>query len=327
MKNIKKKNKIVYFAIISIVIIAMTIALFILRVPSRAINKIKSICYNDVTVYEEKIDIEGLEEPFKIVFIADAHIALVDSRDLEVKDISEERYKEFVRDSKGADRNFSILMKKVREENPNLVIFGGDITDAATYASIEYVKNEIDKLECPYVYCMGNHDFMYGDEYFTEKAYSEYRTRFDSFDTVQNECELIEYDKFAIIVADDCNNQISANIENVIQHAKETGKPLIVATHVPFVPTIDGGELIRASNEVWGCAYLDYSRVLMGDHANMPNENTAKIIEYVSKEENNVSMVLAGHIHFYHRDYMNKSTCQVTAPGAYERAYVKVTLY
>ena len=36
-------------------------------------------------------------------------------------------------------------MDYVRSENPDLVIFGGDITDEASYASIEYAEKEIGK--------------------------------------------------------------------------------------------------------------------------------------------------------------------------------------
>lgn len=325
-KNIKKK-RIICLSTAAVVIVMFAAVLIILRIPSRAVNKIRSVCNKDVTIYEESIDVEGLNEPYKIIFVADAHIALSDSRDAQLKDISDARYNEFVRDSKGADRNFSILMKKVRDENPDLVIFGGDITDAATYASVEYVKKEIDKLECPYIYCMGNHDFMYGDEYFTQKAYSEYRTRFDSFDTLDNGCDLFEFDKFAILAADDGNNQVGEKIGSVIEKAQNTGKPVMVVTHVPFVPTYGESDLISETNKVWGTAYLDYSRVLMGEHANPPDANTSKLIEYVSDESGKVFLVLSGHVHFYHKDYMKEDTFQITAPGAYERAFLEVTLY
>ena len=203
-KQKREMNTVTIGAMI-VVFIAMIVCL---KIPQKAIGKIKSLSNKEVTVYEEKIDIEGLEEPFTIVFIADAHICLCDNRDAEVKDICDSRYKEFERDSKGSEKNFSIVMDYVKKENPDLVIFGGDMADEATYASIEYIEKEIAKLKCPYLFIMGNHDFAYGNEYFSEKAYADYFTRYDSLNEVKEGCQIKEYDNFAILLLDDYNNQV-----------------------------------------------------------------------------------------------------------------------
>lgn len=312
---------------IAVTLLAATVLSLKFDVPRRAVRKIKSLQAKDVTVHEEKIDIEGLEEPFTIFFVADSHICLCDDRDAEIKDVLDSRYKEFVRDSKGSEKNFSIVMDYVRSENPDLVIFGGDITDEASFASIEYAEKEIGKLECPYLYVMGNHDFMYGNEYFSEKAYSEYLSRFDSINAVREGYQIAEYDKFDILILDDCDNQVCSETTEAIEKLNANGKPVIIAQHVPFVPTYGESDLIERTNEIWGTAYLDYSRVLMGEHANKPNEVTQNLIDYVSKENGPVKAVLAGHVHFDHKDYMSSDTVQLTVKPAFERGVIKLTLY
>ena len=280
-----------------------------------------------VNIIEERIDIEGLDEEFTIYFIADAHICLCDGRDESVREECESRYLDFMRDSRGSEENFTILMDYVREDNPDFIIFGGDITDEATYSSIEYVKSEISKLQCPYYYLMGNHDFMYGEEYFSEKAYKEYRPRFSEIGDTERDCVIIPADAFNLLLLSDCSNQVSDKVPDAAYYLSEEGKPVIVGLHVPMVPTYGDSDLIDKTNEVWGTSYMDYSRVLMGEHANTPDEATQSLIDFVSDENGPVKGVFAGHIHFYHRDYMSKNTPQVTAPPAFERGAIKIVLY
>ena len=320
----KRQMNIVTISAMIVVLIAMIVCL---EIPQKAINKIRSLSNKEVAVYEEKVDIEGLEEPFTIIYIADAHICLCDDRDAEVKDILESRYKEFERDSLGSEKNFSIVMDYVKKEKPDLVIFGGDMADEATYASIEYIEKEIGKLKCPYLFIMGNHDFAYGNEYFSEKAYADYFTRYDSLNEVKEGCQIKEYDNFAILLLDDYNNQVCDETVDAIQTLKEKGKEVIIAEHVPILPLYEETDIVERTNEIWGGDEYGQSRVLMGDGAVYPKGATNHLIAFASQDDGLVKLLLAGHIHFYHRDKINESAVQVTAKPAFERGIVKVTLY
>ena len=322
----QKNYKALGVVLISVALVAIIFFGRALNIPGRVRGRIKALNTRDINVYEEKIDIEGLEEPFVIYYVADSHISLCDYRDKEIMQICSERKEYFKRDAKSSDKNFSLVMDYIRKDNPDLVIFGGDMTDEASFKSIEYVEKEISKLECPYLFCMGNHDFMYGNEYFSEEAYTKYFTRFDSLNEVKEGVQIVGYDSFNIVLLDDCNNQVCPQTRDAIAKLRADGKPVIMAQHVPFVPTYGDSDLIEKTNETWGTDYIDYSKVLMGEHANKPNEYTAELIDFV-ENDNLVKLVLAGHIHFYHRDYMREDAIQVTTPPAYERGLIKITLY
>lgn len=324
--TVKEKKPIIILAVI-ILILGVSALLVHYKIPQRAIGRIRTQSNKEVTVYEEKVDIDGLEEPFTIFFVADSHICLCDERDAEVKDICEGRYQEFMRDSKGSEKNFSIVMDYVRKENPDLVIFGGDIADEATYASIEYIEKEIGKLKCPYLFLMGNHDFAYGSEYFSEKAYTDYFTRYDALNEVKEGCQIKEYDDFAILLLDDVNNQVCDETVDAIQKLKESGKEVIIAEHVPILPLYGETDIVQRTNEVWGGDENGKSRVLMGDEAIYPKGATRHLIAFASEDDGPVRLLLAGHIHFYHRDKINENAVQVTAKPAFERGIVKVILY
>lgn len=320
-----EKKRIIVVTVLA-VIIAFLICLLIFKVPQRIKRKFISPADKEINVYEEKIDIEGLDRKVTIFFVADAHICLCDERDEEIKENCDSRYIDFIRDQRGSEENFSLLMDYVRKENPDLVIFGGDITDAATYASIEYAKNEIDKLSCPYDYCMGNHDFAYGSEYFSDKAYSDYFTRFDSINEVKAGYRIIKFDEFNILVVDDKNYQVCDEIVDAIEELKADNKPVIIAGHVPFSTDFGGSDIVSRTNEVWGSMEEGKSRVLIGDGAVEPEGVTKEYKDFVFNDPK-VKAVLAGHIHFFRRDNLDEDTLQLVTNPAYERGVIKLTLY
>ena len=95
----------IYMALIAIVIFGRA-----LNIPGRVRGRIKALNTRDINVYEEKIDIEGLEEPFVIYYIADSHISLCDYRDKEIMQICSER-KEYFKDkpaSKMTDQDLEV---------------------------------------------------------------------------------------------------------------------------------------------------------------------------------------------------------------------------
>ncbi len=93
------------------------------------------------------------------------------------------------------------------EGKDDLTIFAGDITDSAMYASVDFVQKEIERLEHPYLYVTGNHDFEYGEEYFSKKAYREYFPRLFPLTKTTEQYTLMEYDDLIVAGINDKNNQ------------------------------------------------------------------------------------------------------------------------
>ncbi len=322
MKNKTKKLIIIVSSCLFILFLCL---LFAKRIPVRAVSKIKDINTKDVKVYSETIDIEEFEGQFKIIFVSDAHVALCDGRDSELKEKTKERNEGFSRNSKSSSKNFSITMDYIKSENPDLVIFGGDIADEATEAAIDFLEKEFEQMDCPYIYLMGNHDFEYKDEYFSEKAYEEYLPRLSKINGDADGIEAVRYEDFTILALDDSNNQVPNGTAEIINQLKSEGKPVIVALHVPIEPK-DGAELIAKTNEVWPSDNPAYSRVLMGEHAKTPNEETAALIDFVSDDDGLVCKVIAGHTHFYSVDEINSHATQTIAPAGYERGIVEIII-
>ena len=272
-------------------------------------NKLSQKDLDDLSITREKMIIPGLKKEYHLFFMADSHISLCDERDGEVQEKAEQRQAGFV-DENGTPsyETFDRLIKASNTLGSDLLILGGDIIDSAMYASVDYVTEELDKLDAPYVYCLGNHDFEYGNEYFSEKAYEEYRPRLKE------------------ITADDRNNQIEKSTVKGLMTAVKKEKPIVLVMHVPMEPLTGDTSLLEDSIQVWGPSEEGNSRVIIGEDGCQPKKYTQKFIDLVTAKDSPVKLVLGGHIHFYHKDNITEDLVQIVTGAAYEKHALYVTL-
>lgn len=281
---------------------------------------------SQLTVHEEEISVPGLKEEFHLDFLADTHISLCDERDADLMQKASQRYEGFRSpQGDGADITFQALMNYVKTDSPDLLVLGGDIIDSAMYASIDFVQQELEAANVPWLYSMGNHDFEYGSEYFSKTAYAEYLPRLKKISKTESGYQLMEYEDFLIFAADDKNNQISKNTLAGLKEALEIGKPILLVMHVPIEPLVENS-LVEDSIQVWGPSDSGNSRVLIGEHACAPKETTQEFLDLVLAENSPVFLVLAGHIHFYHKDDLNGSLTQIVTGAGYQKDLVRLTL-
>lgn len=277
-------------------------------------------------IKEESFAVDGLTESVDIVFLADTHLSLCDERDETLSAKAAERYSFFTgKNGRKADENFKALMNYIREKDPDLVILGGDIIDSAMYASIEYVEESLNSLEIPWIYSMGNHDFEYGTEYFSETAYNTYLPRLDSISQTADGYQVYDAGDFQILAVDDSNNQVTAEALEALLTLQAQGDPIVVVSHVPIQP-LDNEELILLSKQVWGEDANGNATVLLGYKSCIPNEITTEFINSACGEESNVCLILSGHIHFYHKDVLGPQTTQVITGAGFEGEAVHITL-
>lgn len=278
-----------------------------------------------VNVRQEVIDIPELEGEHKIFFLADSHISLCDDRDPELVEKATQRADSFVVDGIQAHDRFDAIIARANETNREMVIFGGDIIDSAMYASIEHVKGQLDSLESPYLLTMGNHDFEYGTEYFSPAAYEEYLPRLNEMRD-DAPYQVREYDDLIYFTADDNNSQIDQAILDAFKVEVAKGKPIVLNVHVPIEPVNGDMSLVEQCKEVWGPSADNKSRVTMGINGCYPSPVTSEFIDLVTAKDSPVVLVLAGHIHFYHKDMLNDKVVQIVTGAAFEGEAVEITL-
>lgn len=271
-------------------------------------------------IYEKTMEIDGLERDVDILFIADMHLSLCDDRDMEVYDKAVYRYGHML-DANGrpAYQTFHEFVDYANAEKPELFILGGDIVDSAMLASVNFLQSELSALDpgVPYMYVLGNHDFEYGNEYFSKRAYEEFRPRVTEVSGSENGAHLFNLAGIHVFAADDANSQYT---EEELQAFKEgclDGKPVLFVSHVPFEPGMGDPFLYEKSIELFGTDSHGNSRALIGENSVIPSETTRQMMDLILAEDSPVFCVLAGHIHYPHEDMLTENITQIVTGAAY----------
>lgn len=305
------------------IVIALIISLGIVLGASYLVYPKKE---EKLTVHEEEVIIPGLSEEFEMIFFADTHVSLCDERDETLMEKADSRYLGFQNeDGMGADKSFLDIMDYVKKERPDLLVLGGDVIDSAMWASIDLVENALKDTKVPWIYEMGNHDFEYGTEYFSDKAFEEYLPRLSELSESVNGCQIVSYEDFTILAVDDRNNKVTKEALETLKKLCMEDKPVILVMHVPIEPLIDE-ELLEETKKVWGPSEKGNSKVLIGENSCVPNKITRKFLKLALSDESPVVLVLSGHIHFYHKDMLTKDIVQIVTGPGYQREVVKIKM-
>ncbi len=297
-------------------------AVILLLVPGlfsgcgKAGNESAGISNERISITEEELDIEGVNKEFSLFFVADSHISLCDDRDAVLKDKAKFRSTLFKHDGIEAWDSLELLFEDTINKDDDLVVMGGDIVDSAMYASIDRVKAQTDKLKRPFIYYMGNHDFEYGTEYFTDKAYSDYLPRFKDL-RGDKPFQVKEYEDFTVFAMDDMDCQIGKEALAAYKAVDAKDKPIILALHSPILPVKDQEDLRNKCDKLYGPGSVYKKHLLMGSEGCRPNEVTKEFLKLVLAKDSPVVLVLAGHLHFYHKDMLNSSIPQIITGPAF----------
>lgn len=280
-----------------------------------------------IQVQKAELAIAGLKQDYNIFLIADTHISLCDSRDAALMEKAEARRQAFELESgKAAAEAFQDLVACAKKEQVDLTVFAGDIVDSAMYASIEFVQKQLSSLPMPYLFILGNHDFEYGKEYFSKKAYKEYFPRLSVLTGTKHQYVIKEYDDLVIAGINDKNNQFSKSAVKALMPYMHGEKPVVLVLHVPLQPQFQDSALEQQANDVWGLSKKGKCRVLIGESACRPNKDTKKLLDAIFAEDSPVAAVFAGHIHFYNQSMLNEKETQVISGAGYYGDAVNIHL-
>lgn len=269
-------------------------------------------------IAREEIIIPGLENEYKFLFVADSHIIVTDENDSqEILENANPRQSFFVNENgiKSAEL-FSYWIEYANTYEVDAFLMGGDIIDYPSSANINCLKANLNQLDMPYLYTLGNHDWNYPWEYMTETSKNTLRPLFNQFMNDNTELQTIEYDDLIIMGVDDSTNQVDADSIDEIEDILKIGKPVIIMLHVPIAT--------KALNEeatiVWG------NSIVLGDGGISPDINSQRFLDMILAEDSPVVAVLAGHVHFANTDMLNGRIVQYVTDAAYKGSGILVTV-
>lgn len=266
---------------------------------------INNLCDGEyiTNVRQESIHIDGIENEYKFVYIADLHIIVPSDRVTETdKETIDWRYSSWAKNANGhkSEEIYTHLIDNINATDVDAVLMGGDMLDFLSEANWNHLKSGLDKLEMPYLYATADHDLRtYYADYSVDEG-NQLRN-----DMSQGLIDVLEYDEFIILSVNESTAQLTEDAIVEIEKVVEIGKPIIVMLHVPLDSTVDGG-LGEKSKEVWG-----NRKLLWGEGCNYaPNETTQKFVDIINAEDTSVVAVLAGHLHFEYICMLNDNVKQ-----------------
>lgn len=274
-------------------------------------------------IIEEEIVIEGLNGEYEFLYLTDTHMIVQDEADSQqVKENAQARYEEFRnREGVPSAEQFGNWMAYANEEALDGVLLGGDIIDYPSEANIQHLKQNLDTLQMPYVYTLGNHDWTYPWEYMTLTGLETYLPMLDEFMEGNSAVHSRDYGEFVVVAVDNSGNQINDAAMAECERILEEGKPVILMLHVPIVTQ----SVLGRAKEVWSGGVV----LGAGNYGGIyPNETSQKFMDMITAEDSPVAAVLAGHVHFYDKDYIDgpKKVLQIVGDGGFKGSAVRITV-
>ena len=293
----------------SMLLVLATATLFILaRHYSRGndIGSNNKFDFNEITInmgefpdirisHEEEITIPGMEEEYEFLLLADLHLVINESEDAGVYGNANERIA-FFSNPQGTPsaEHLPQWVAYANQQQFDAVLMDGDIIDYYTDETAEYLWENMQAFEMPYVFTLGNHElFSPWSEPIPEdsRLYDLFVNRFTAF-------QMLEFADFRICAIDNNEYQVNPTSYEMLKAVidEDSEKPIILLAHVPFYTEQDR-ELLEKSINTWGQALVIGS----GEGTRDTTSISRDFIDLILAEESPVVAIFTGDNHFYHK--------------------------
>lgn len=269
------------------------------------------------TIAEETLVIPGLKEEYTFLFLTDTHMVVPDEADSDkVEEYADLRFDEFQNEEDiSSAEQFREWVDYANEQKVDALLLGGDIIDYPSIANIEYLEENLELLEMPYLYALGNHDWTFPWEYMTAYGEETYLTKLEPYMQSNSAIHKLETEELIIVAVDNSANQIEQEAMEEYSQILQQGKPVIVMLHVPLLTQ----SVLTKAKEAWS------GQVVLGggNYGGIyPDEVSAEFIDMTTAEDSPVRAVLAGHVHFADRDMINENIDQIVGDAGYKGSAV-----
>ncbi|MBQ9436844.1 MAG: hypothetical protein IJU50_00770 [Lachnospiraceae bacterium] len=184
---------------------------------------------------------------------------------------------------------------------PDGVIFGGDIMDYCSVKNADTVRAGLEQIDpnIPFLYLRADHDYgnWYGDEDFTMGYTKSLHRKLPGGDGKEE--KFLDFGEFLVLGVNESTTKKMPQdqyewLTGRLDQAAGEGKPVILATHVPYASTMDPS-LEELSRKVRGEIY--YWGSTDPESRFIPEGNTWEFMLKVYGMGDTIRQVLGGHLH------------------------------
>ncbi len=277
----------------------------ILRIPQPEANVVlqpKTVLNFD----HEELVIPGLEKEYTLLHLSDNHVIMVDYNDTIERIRYEERRisADFYEDSVMINDRLEACWQYIEEHKDTLdgVLFTGDVIDCPFDPMIDYLNEKLQALPVPYMYTLGNHDWQHFDEHDREAN----RARLPRFAPITGgdpDLHVKHIGELTLVGLNNTTDSYPAGVADRLEQVLKTEKNVLILQHGPFFsPTLS------EDNKLWWVG----SDITVGADGDERNDNV-RVLDMITAPDSPVKAVIAGHIHFHHRDLLRDKVPQFTA--------------
>ncbi|MCR5250151.1 MAG: metallophosphoesterase [Lachnospiraceae bacterium] len=266
-----------------------------------------------VLTEEVRVTIPGMKGEVTLLWLSDLHMVVPgESADPACADSISARSAYSSWEGQTAEAQWNGWVDAVNAADADAVIFGGDILDLCSREGTESLKNGFGRLNKPFLYLRADHDLL--PTYLSgvdEGMCAGWQSALCENADVMS----MEFDDFIVVGWNNSTSNVSdAGLERFRELA-ESGKPLILLTHVPIEPLSD--DSLAAASE----AAYDGRSLIWGyrNAAYWPEENTRKLLDLLYAEDSPFVAVFCGHLHLSWDGQLTDRVREHVFPAAFSR--------
>ena len=258
--------------------------------------------------------IPGLTGEYKFLHVTDSHVSAFSDADQKKWTAARIQYNtarrnSFMADGLYAEERFPLLFDYANEIKADGMFLTGDLIDFPSEKNIALLYENVGRFTGKSIFCLGNHDWNYSDDYMTGNSVTVNRPLFNDLTGGDPYLSYVEYDEFMVVAVDNSSDVVTDDTVNKFMALCERGKPIILLLHVP----LHADTLAPDVKKAWGGRNITMGPGAMGSDWG----SVQRFYNAVAVDENSpVVAVFAGHVHFNHEDTLpNGITQYVTSTG------------
>ena len=270
-----------------------------------------------------EIDLPNVENPYELLFINDMHILKLDDY-VATDHVETVRVRQDImfRTQTGMySADAWLKLSGILDDfAADAVIFGGDMIDFTSETNIQVLSEGLSQIATPYIYLRADHDL--GTWYSGGTMYAEDAMALHASVCSYQDMFVLEYPEFYVLGWNNSTSQLTDEGMEAVMNIWESGKPIILTTHVPLNSIVDNSLAEAAANvdpegrkKLWGdgCLYQPYG-------------NTSAFLEMIYDANSPVKAVLSGHLHFKHTVQLTEQTVEYVFAPAFQGKIAKIII-
>ncbi len=260
------------------------------------------------------VTIPGLTEEYKFLHITDTHVSAFTEQEGKSWTTSRLNYNTARRNSFAAEgllaeERFPALFDYADKIEADGMFLTGDLIDFPSETNIALLYENASRVKAKPIFCLGNHDWNFSDDYMTPNAVATYMPKFAELTGGDPQISVAEYDEFIVAAIDNSSDVVTDATVQKFMALYEKNKPIILLLHVP----LHAETLAPDVKKAWGGRNITMGPGAMGsDWGSVQQFYNAVCVA----EDTPVVAVFAGHVHFNHEDVFPNGVPQyVTSTG------------